>query len=411
MHLSDTVIKSVFSFYRIRIFVLIESVQDMKNLDADVASVQHENVRFANLSNQIFLKQIICIYFCIMINLIRFIKSKLLSTKMLVVLVVLFFGCSKVVEIDVPFAEPKLVIEGVIKEGKKPIVLLSMSQGYFDPISDLSNSYISGADVKVVVENDTTNLMEVPALYLINEQDQLDYLFQLFEVQITEDLTSAEDTTSELSEFLKTFSVYTLLGQTDLIGETGKEYELIVNYGDISAGGTTSMLPAIEQEEGYFFFPESSQSDSLGVINLVYTDPPELGNCYRWASRRINQYPDWHILSGQIKDPYFVYPLGSVWDDMIVNGGQFSFPTVRYPTANDTYDSTEIGLWKIGDTVLTKLETIDRNAYETLLSYETALSSQGNPFAPPTNVISHVGDALGWWIAISEDVDTIICPP
>ena len=40
----------------------------------------------------------------------------------------------------------------------------------------------SGADVKVVVENDTTNLMEVPALYLINEQDQLDYLFQLFEV-------------------------------------------------------------------------------------------------------------------------------------------------------------------------------------------------------------------------------------
>lgn len=345
-----------------------------------------------------------------MINLFGFGKSKLLLTTMLVVSASAFLGCSKVVEIDVPSSEPKLVIEGVIKEGKKPIVLLSMSQGYFDPISDIANAYISGADVKVVVDEDTTNLIEVSALNLITEQDQLEYLFQLFNVQVSEDLNS-EDLAPEILNFLSTFSVYTIVGQTDLIGEAGKDYELIVTYGEIIAGGTTSLLPAIEQEEGYFFIPESSQSDSLGAINIVYTDPPELGNCYRWASRRINKYPDWHILAGEVKDPYFIYPLGSVWDDMIVNGQTFSFPTVRYPTANDTIDSLEIGLWKIGDTVLTKLETIDRNAYETLLSYETAMSAQGNPFAPPSNVISHVGDALGWWIAISEDVDTIICSP
>ena len=96
---------------------------------------------------------------------------------------------------------------------------------------------------------------------------------------------------------------------------------------------------------------------------------------------------------------------------MLLNGGVFDLMTIRYPSANDHLDSLEAGLWKVGDTVLTKLETIDFNAYETLLSYETAMSAQGNPFAPPSNVISHLDSALGWWIAISEDVDTIICQP
>ena len=147
MHLSDTVIKSVFSFYRIRVFVLIESVQDMKNLDADVASVQHCNVRFANLGNQTCQKQIICIYFCNMINLLWSEKSKLLLTTVLVIGAATLWGCSKVVDIDVPSDEPMLVIEGIIKEGKKPVVLLSMSEGYFDPINfDLDDFYLSNID-------------------------------------------------------------------------------------------------------------------------------------------------------------------------------------------------------------------------------------------------------------------------
>ena len=43
--------------------------------------------------------------------------------------------------------------------------------------------------------------------------------------------------------------------------------------------------------------------------------------------------------------------------------------------------------------VFLALKTIDFNAYETLLSYETAMSAQGNPFAPPSNVISHLDSA------------------
>ena len=95
----------------------------------------------------------------------------------------------------------------------------------------------------------------------------------------------------------------------------------------------------------------------------------------------------------------------------MINGGTFDLAAIRYPAENDNLDSLEQGLWKVGDTVLIKLETIDYNSYETLLSFETAVSSNANPFAPPTNVISHVDGGLGWWIAYSEDVDTVYCQP
>lgn len=399
MHLQDAMIKSFFSFSSIRVFVLIKSVQDMKNLDADVASVQHGNVRFANLGNDACSMQIICIYFCNMFDQFTFIKTKLLLTTVLVGIAIIISNCSKVVDVDIPTDDPMLVVEGVIKQGEKPIVLLGLTQGYFNPVDtctygDFYN--VSGATVNVIVDGVSTELVEVSAPLL--EPNQIEYLSDRLKVH-------------PLYFWLCPFPVYTLIGQTDLVGTINTEYQLNVEYENYSTSATTTLYPPIPFDDSYFSFPVDSQSDSLGVINIVYTDPDTLGNCYRWSSKRINKYPEWHELAGQVKDPYYIYPIGSSWDDMLLNGGVFDLMTIRYPSANDHLDSLEAGLWKVGDTVLTKLETIDFNAYETLLSYETAMSAQGNPFAPPSNVISHLDSALGWWIAISEDVDTIICQP
>ena len=75
-------------------------------------------------------------------------KTKLLLTTALVISMTFFYSCSKVVEIDVPYAEPMLVVEGTIKKGKKPVVLLSLSEGYFDPINlNFDEFYLSGAQV------------------------------------------------------------------------------------------------------------------------------------------------------------------------------------------------------------------------------------------------------------------------
>ena len=371
----------------------------MKNFDANVASVQHGNVRFANLGNHDFHMQILCIYFCNMLKQFNIKKTKLLLTTVLVGMALVISNCSKVVDVDIPDADPMLFVEGVIKEGKKPVVLLGITQGYFDPIefsfySDFYN--VSGAEVNVIINGDTTELVEVLTNAL--EPEQLIYLYEKF----------------KLPPFyfeIYPFPVYTVVGQTDLIGTINTEYQLNVTYENYSTTGTTTMYPPIPFNDQHFFFPEGSLSDSLGVINIAYTDPDTLGNCYRWASRRMNQYPYWHELAGQVKDPFYVYPIGSLWDDILINGDDVEYMTIRIPTENDYHDPLETGLWKVGDTVLTKLETIDHKAYESILSYEMAFSAQTNPFAPPTNVISHLDSALGWWVAISEDVDTIICQP
>ncbi len=328
-------------------------------------------------------------------------KTKLLYSIVLMATITLIYSCSKVIEIDVPSSDSMLVVEGTIKLGQKPIVLLSESHGYFDPINlNFWENYISGAHVNVSVDDESFELIQTYPSEL--DYEQLIYLSELFKIP------------QYILPYIP-LPVYTISRRTpeskQLRGAEGKTYDLHVVYEDYETFASTTMHPRIDLDYSYFLFPENSLSDSLGVINIVYTDPDSLGNAYRFATRRINKYPNWHELAGEVKDPFFIYPLGSVWDDLIVNGQTYDFPLLRYPTANDSLDADEIGLWKIGDTVLVKLETIDLNAYETLLSYETALAAQGNPFSPPTNVISHLDSALGWWIATSDYVDTVICQP
>ncbi|MBM71973.1 MAG: hypothetical protein CL847_04230 [Crocinitomicaceae bacterium] len=328
-------------------------------------------------------------------------NSKLLLTTIIIGFLILVISCSKVIDVDLPDSDPMLVVEGVIKKGQKPIVLLSLSSGYFDPINiNFWENYLSGAKVEVSVDEVTYNLVETYPSML--EPAQLEYISELFKIP------------QYILPFIP-IPVYTISRRIpeskQLRGVEGKTYDLHVLYNEYETFGSTTMHPVIPIEQSSFFFTEDSQTDSLGKINIIYTDPDTLGNAYRWASRRINKFANWHELAGQVKDPFYIYPLGSVWDDLIVNGQTFDFPLLRYFTDTDTLDLDEIGLWKTGDTVLVKLETIDRNAYETLLSFETSLSAQGNPFSPPSNLISHLDSALGWWIASSESVDTVVCQP
>jgi hypothetical protein len=309
----------------------------------------------------------------------------------------LIFSCSKVIDVVIPPSDPQLVVEGVIKNGQPPLVLLSESQAYFSPIAgSLDDYYISGASVTVSIEGEVFQLVETPSSSLSSEH--LEYLSNLFKQP-------------SIYIMFAQIPVYTLYSEPLLLGTYNTIYDLHVVYEDYEANASTTLNPAIQLNSTEFNITEGATQDSLGIINMSYTDPDTLGNCYRISSRRVNTFPDWHILAGEVKDPYYIYPLGSSWDDLFLNGGEYDFTYVRYPNEQDHIDSLETGLWKLGDTVLIKLETIDANAYETLLSFETAISAQTNPFSPPTNIISHVEGALGWWIASAESIDTVYCTP
>jgi len=315
-------------------------------------------------------------------------------TILLLSVLALSVGCTKIIEVEIPDADPMLVVEGSIRNGEMPFVLLSVSQGYFAPIGNpLDGFYLGGADVTVSVDGET---------YELDEMCTSDLPFEQLEI------IAAGIGVSVQSLMMFPLCAYTSLTELNLIGTEGKVYDLHVVLDDYEINATSKLNVVVPLEETFFFVPATADQDSLGYISNTYTDPDTLGNAYRWSSMRINHYPEWHDLAGMKKDNAFIYPLGSPWDDSFINGQEFIFSMFRYPSGFEEHNE-EHGFWKTGDTVLVRLESIDQVAFDAVMSFESAYSAQGNPFAPPTNVSSNIEGGLGWWIAYGASVDTVFC--
>ena len=52
----------------------------------------------------------------------------------ILVVITLFISCEKEVQIDLPDVPVELVVEGVVDIDRPPIVVLTKTQGYFDPV-------------------------------------------------------------------------------------------------------------------------------------------------------------------------------------------------------------------------------------------------------------------------------------
>lgn len=75
----------------------------------------------------------------------------------IVLILVVFTSCTDVVDVDVPEAVPRLVVEASIDwekgtQGNEQFIKLTMSTPFFD---NLSNTDVAGASVKIT--NNTTN--------------------------------------------------------------------------------------------------------------------------------------------------------------------------------------------------------------------------------------------------------------
>ena len=155
--------------------------------------------------------------------------------------------------------------------------------------------------------------------------------------------------------------------------------------------------PALDSS--WFAIPPTSTNDSLGLIWTAFTDPAGFGDAYRWSSKRVN------------KSEEFLYPLGSVFDDVFVDGLSFPFQSFRVSQPGEEEAAGEAGFWKVGDTVVVRLEAIDHEVFEVLRDFETSVSNQGNPFALPSSASSNVEGGLGWFVAYAGVTDTVVCAP
>jgi Domain of unknown function (DUF4249) len=308
-------------------------------------------------------------------------------------------GCEKEITVDLPTADPQIVVEGTIYNDQPPVLFLSWTQGYFEPtsISELANLYIRDPEVQASIWVDGVQ----HGLTLICVSDLPADLLQ--EAAIALGIPIETLVALNLCAFTS----------TTLVGEAGKEYRLEVNYQNHALVCNTKIPELVALDSVWFDIVSTLPDDSLGFLFANITDPDTLGNCYRWFAKRINHYPSWFPdYAGEQKDQSFIAPLGSTNDDQFFNGLSFEFGYFRGAASNsDKLDDSnaERGFYKRGDTVVVRGACMDRKAYKFISGMEDQLANQGSPFSVPFNLATTVQGGLGAFIGYAAAYDTVIC--
>lgn len=285
-------------------------------------------------------------------------------------LVFLFSGamllesCTKDITVDLPDAEPQLVVEGGIEQNGYPWVVLSKSVSYFAPVDSASLAENIVVNATVIVSNGV----------------------------ITDTLALTFD-----PNFIIPL-VYKGNAFTGVAGQTYTLRIIVPGFEDITS--TTTIPQPIPLDSLWFKVePDQTGQDSLGFMWAHLSDPVGMGQGYRWFAKRLN------------KDNVFIPPFGSAFDDKFVDGKSFDFGYSRGSIPGSTApDDTgnERGYFKTNDTVAVKFTTIGAREVAFFRTYEIEVSNNGNPFAAPGVIESNVVGGLGVFCGYGVYLDTVI---
>jgi hypothetical protein len=283
-----------------------------------------------------------------------------------ILMVVVFSGCEKNVELNLKAVEPLLVVDAQIESGNAPVVVLTKSLGYFAKISPeiLANSFVRNAEVYISNGTLTHKLKE-------------------YAVPLAQGYTAyfyGNDILNPTTLFVGAFNTsYTLR----IIAE-GKEYT-----------ATTKILNNAFALDSIWTKPAPVATDTLKrLFYIKTTDPSGLGNSGRYFTKK-NSEP---FLAGE----------NSVFDDQIVDGTTLSSIVPPGVDRNNKKLGDNI-LFSKGDTITMKYCNIDRATYNFWNTWEFAFQSIGNPFAQPNKVLGNISNgALGAFCGYAVQLKTII---
>lgn len=305
-------------------------------------------------------------------------------------------SCQKAIKIDLPEVDQDYVVEGRIETGTPPIVILSQTQGYFEEASaeSIFGTFVHNADITMTNSNgENFSLIEICSSSIPDSlYDEISLL-----TGIPEESLAVID-----------FCIYTSI-DGNALGVIGQTYSLEIKVGDVTMTSSTTIPYPVYLDSTWF--EVETELDSLGFLWATLTDPDTVGNCYRWYAQRIN-YHTYGEEAGTRKDPFFIAPLGSVFDDKFFNSLQFDFPYNRGEIGNlegQDDEGPEEGYYKTGDTVVVKFCSITRDNYLYIRSMENQASTQGSPFAAPGNLPFNITGGIGIWAGYAPIYDTIIC--
>ncbi|NDB35433.1 MAG: DUF4249 domain-containing protein [Flavobacteriia bacterium] len=297
---------------------------------------------------------------------------------------VLLGSCTKEVKIDIPGYQKQLVVDGSIREGEPPIILLSSTQNIYSPtdITSYLSSFVNNAEV--IVSDGTTTLTLTKVCTDNLPPGTEPYVEAIFGMSI-----------QEIQQLPSPLCVYTTFDPM-LFGQVGKTYSLTINH----EGKTYTSSTKIESPVGldYLNWKPEPNTASLGYLYGFMTDNPNTSDNFMWEMKHLN-------------DPIYTKPFGPFFNDQFFNGLAFEFTLYNPMSFNDsTYTEAERGFFKQGDTVVLRLSRLGKNEYQFFDKKYSQIFSAGSPFATPVNVPSNItGGALGVWAGFSAWSDTVIC--
>jgi hypothetical protein len=254
--------------------------------------------------------------------------------------------CNDSLDLNLQEPDDKIVIDGWIDSGQFAKVLLTRNSPYFSSIDSASLRALVLTRAKVTLTDG-----EKSEILILRKNE--DY-----------------------------FPPYIYEGN-EIIGDTGKIYTLTAEYGGKTAWASTTIPPKVKLDT--VFFKLEPDKDSLGIIQIEFTDPPEIKNYYRILTKRAG------------KDRQYSSSMIMGIDDIFFSGQKFGFSLSRGPQS--FLSSGGNGYFKLGDTVGIKFCTMDKAQYEFWNSFQTEVLNVSNPFASSLSAIkSNVqGDGLGVW--------------
>ncbi|HTO16247.1 MAG TPA: DUF4249 domain-containing protein [Edaphocola sp.] len=267
-------------------------------------------------------------------------------------------SCEKEVSFNLPKdITDKVVVDGSIELNQPPFVLLTKSFGFFAKIDSnmLQNTFLNGAQIFVSDGTRTIQLKE----YSI---DTIGNKFSFYTV----DTSRPADLT--------------------FIGQVGPVYQLKIIYNGVTFEAKTTIPKPVAFDSLWSEpFPTSNpEHPEYRRIAASYTDPPELGNRYRYFIST-NNSP-------------FVAPSFSTIDDEVINGNNVTMNFYNVSSATDTATGIERFAFLPGDSVVIKLSAIDKGSFVFWETLEFSVGSTGNPFSTPLKVPSNISNgALGVW--------------
>lgn len=307
-------------------------------------------------------------------------------------------GCTKDITVDLPDRPAQLVVEGTIEPGGPPIVILTRTQSYFDPTDANSLAQIFVKTATITVTDLTTNT--ATTLDLVCSED-------LTEEQLAQAAAATGLDPGLLAS--ANICIYSSFSSSSY-GVVGHTYALHVEAEDKTLDAVSGIPNEVPLDSVWFKLAHARPNDdSLGYAWGRLTDPDTMGNAYRWSARRIG-----HRSNGDVKDPTFISPLGSSFNDKYINGLSFDFNAIRgrqFYSDNDEDNNEEQGYFKVGDTIAVRFLSIGEKEYQFYSTYDDNVASQGDLFRTPANVRSNIEGGLGVWCARSVYQDTIICTP